>query len=45
MSSFVKGKYKRNIYQTNTGYVVGLFHVNDASDDFSSYVDKTITFT
>lgn len=45
MISFIKGKYKRNIYQSTSGYVIGLFKVEDASDDLKDFASKTITFT
>lgn len=45
MISFIKGKYKRNIYQASSGYVIGLFKVDTASDDLSDAVGKTLTFT
>lgn len=45
MISFIKGKYKRNIYQSATGYVIGLFKVLEASDDLEEYVSKMVTFT
>lgn len=45
MISFIKGKYKRNIYQASSGYVIGLFKVDSASDDLSDAVGKTLTFT
>ncbi len=45
MISFIKGKYKKNIYQSESGYVIGLFKVESASDDLVDIVGKTITFT
>lgn len=45
MISFIKGKYKRNIYQSQTGYLVGLFKVEEASEDLKEYVNKLMTFT
>lgn len=45
MISFIKGKYKRNIYQASSGYVIGLFKVESSSDDLEDFVGKTVTFT
>lgn len=45
MISFIKGKYKRNIYQSQTGYLVGLFKVEEASEDLKEYINKLMTFT
>ena len=41
--SFIKGNYTKTIYESNTGYLVGLFRVVEA--DNNNYVGKTITFT
>ncbi len=46
MGQYIKGQFKRSIYQNNTGYTIGLFKVNEASDDkLIDYVGRTITFT
>ena len=43
---YIKGSYQRSIYESNTGYVIGLFKVSEASDrTLEKYVGRTITFT
>ena len=44
--NYIKGKYSRSIYTSDNGYHIGLFRVQEASnDELSSYVGRTITFT
>ena len=44
--TYIKGKYSRSIYTSDNGYHIGLFRVQEASsDELSSYVGRTITFT
>ena len=38
MNEFIKGNVKRIIYQTDTGYMVGIFKVKESSDKFSYLV-------
>ena len=46
MEKYLKGVYKRKIYETEKGYLVGLFKVKDTNDpDLEDYKGKTITFT
>ncbi len=46
MNKYVKGLYKRAIFTSNTGYIIGLFKVIDTNDDsLEEYINKTITFT
>ena len=46
MATYIKGNYKRSIYENGNGYHIGLFKVKDTnSDDLLEYVDRTITFT
>lgn len=46
MNSYIKGKYKRSIFSSDNGYVIGLFKVKETNDEqVKDYVDKTITFT
>ena len=40
---YLIGNYRREIFSSNNGYVVGLFKVKDS--DIDEYIDKTITFT
>ena len=42
--SYIKGNYTRTIFESNTGYLVGLFKVLE-TDDEVDYTGKTITFT
>ena len=42
--SYIKGKYKQSIYESESGYKVGLFRVLE-TDDEEIPVNKTITFT
>jgi len=45
MSNYVKGEYKRNIYDSGNGYLVGLFKVKETNIEDESIINKTITFT
>ena len=45
MESYVKGNYRRTIFQSEQGYTIALLKVQEASEDFSRFVGKTITFT
>ena len=45
MSNYVKGEYKRNIYDSGNGYLVGLFKVKETNLEDESIINKTITFT
>lgn len=45
-SSYIKGNVVRMLFESSTGYKVGLFKVKEASDgEEHSYINKTITFT
>lgn len=41
---FIKGKFKRSIFESSTGYLVGLFRVSE-TDSQDIEVNKTITIT
>ena len=43
MNGYLKGTFKRIIYQSDDGYTVGLFKVKESS--FADYNNKTITIT
>ena len=46
MNNYIKGEYKREIFSSNTGYVVGLFKVRETNnEDWGKYLNTTITFT
>lgn len=42
---YIKGKYTRSIYQSDNGYIVGLFRVKESSTNLSDIVNKSVTFT
>ncbi len=45
-NSYIKGNVVKILFESSTGYKVGLFKVKEASGDgLKSYVNKTITFT
>lgn len=44
--SYIKGNYRRSIYQNSQGYNIGLFKVTDTDDEkLVDYIDHIITFT
>lgn len=44
--SYIKGNYRRSIYQNSQGYNIGLFKVMDTDDKkLADYIDHIITFT
>ncbi len=46
METYIKGNYKKTIYQSTSGYYIGLFKVQDTNDDtFSKYIGRMIPFT
>ena len=46
MNNYIKGEYKREIFSSNTGYLVGLFKVKETNNqDWEKYLNTTITFT
>lgn len=46
MEKFIKGNYRKSIYSSDKGYVIGLFKVRETNDsELMDYVNKTITFT
>ena len=46
MVSYIKGNYRRSIYQNASGYTIGIFKVSDTNDErLADYLDRTITFT
>ena len=42
---FIKGKYTKSIFESNSGYIVGLFRVKETSSNLSDIVNKSITIT
>ena len=46
MATYIKGNYRKSIYQNASGYNIGLFKVQDTNDEkLANYLDRTITFT
>ena len=46
MESYIKGNYRRSIFKSDKGYVIGLFKVRETNDQaLEEYVNHTITFT
>lgn len=46
MDKYIKGNYRKSIYSSDKGYIIGLFKVRETNDpDMEDYVNKTITFT
>ena len=46
MANFIKGNYKRTIFSTDKGYMVGLFKIKETNDhDMEDFIGKQITFT
>ena len=44
--SYIKGNYRRSIYQNSQGYNIGLFKVMDTDDEkLADYIEHIITFT
>lgn len=46
METYIKGTFKKTIFSSNDGYVVGLIKIKDTDDDdLFDYVGKQFTFT
>ena len=46
MKSYIKGNYRKSIYSSDKGYVIGLFKVRDTdNEEMREYINKTVTFT
>ena len=46
MATFIKGNFSRSIFESNSGYYIGIFRVSSTnSEELEEYVGKTITFT
>lgn len=46
MESFVKGNFRKSIFKSDKGYIIGLFKVRETNDDtLEEYINHTITFT
>jgi len=46
MEQYIKGQYRKSIFKSDSGYIIGIFKVRETSDEnLEIYVDRTITFT
>ena len=46
MKKFIKGVFKKTIYKSDRGYIIGLFKVKDTnSEELKDYINKSLTFT
>jgi exodeoxyribonuclease V alpha subunit len=46
METYIKGNFRRSIFNSDKGYVIGIFKVRETNDDsLEEYVNHTITFT
>lgn len=46
MKKYIKGNFKKTIFESETGYIIGLFKVLETNDEeIEIYLNKSITFT
>lgn len=46
MKIYIKGNFKKTIFKSDKGYVIGLFRVKETnSSELEDFINKTITFT
>ena len=46
MKNYIKGTYIRNIFKSDSGYIIGIFKINETNDSqMVDFIDETITFT
>ena len=46
MESYIKGNFRRSIFKSDKGYVIGIFKVRETNDEsLEEYINHTITFT
>ena len=46
MKYYIKGNYRKSIFKSDKGYIIGLFKVRDTNkEELKDYINKTITFT
>ena len=46
MATYIKGQFRKSIYQNASGYTIGLFRVHDTnSETLADYLDRAITLT
>ena len=46
METYIKGNYKRSIYTSDNGFVIGIFKIKETNEEnLKEFINKTITFT
>lgn len=46
MKNYIKGIYRRSIFNSNTGFIIGIFRIIETNiDELEDLINKTITFT
>lgn len=46
MKNYIKGLFRKSIYKSEKGYIIGLFKVRETNDPkMEEYINKTVTFT
>lgn len=46
MKTYIKGNYRKSIFESDKGYIIGVFKIKETNiETLSDYVNKTITFT
>ena len=46
MKTYIKGNYRKSIFKSDKGYVIGLFKIRETNDPkMEEHVNKTVTFT
>ncbi len=46
MKGYIKGQFRKSIFSTDNGYIIGIFKVLETDlEDVSIYINRTITFT
>ena len=46
MKYYIKGNYRKSIFKSDQGYIIGLFKVRETNNELlNEYLNKTITFT
>lgn len=46
MKKYIKGTYRRSIFESDKGYVIGIFRIKETNDEqMEDFLDKTVTFT
>ena len=46
MKGYIKGQYRRSIFKSDAGYIIGIFKVIETNlDEVEIYINRTITFT